>query len=535
MSVQVRVNEQGTLRNGRFAFSGKLALVVELLQNARRAGATQVVVTHDPSVRRLTITDDGCGISDFQTLLTLNESGWEAEAVQAERPFGVGFFKCLYAATRVRVTSRGRRLAFDCDEALAQAQLEVVAAPEADPVLTVVELDGVELPTLDLQRMERITRGYPVPVRFNGADMARRHGVASLGFTATDVGLVHLAGRDSGRPSVGTVLYLQGQALGDDERGYFGDCGGCDVIHLDPQRFAARMPDRAELIDADEQRHVIDEAVRRLWQQVLLDKKATLAPDAFVETYYEVTVRQDLLSVHDDLPLVPRQACLRVVGYPVTGGSTETFLDHCDRHPSLADVRGGVVRLMADAWADQHESCAAMTFARAASLTLVYPHRLGSGHWALEGLQPLVASKIEVAAVGTTHEQRFDGVYFSAAVRLCEAVELRYEGETVRIADEALFHDGVVFYPDGCSHGEVVRQACDYWTDEERFDEAACEDDAQGLVRLVRVLRCDGDPSKLLQCLLREVPFGRHPLLLGRSFHVSLGADAAELAIELDP
>ena len=36
MKVQVRVNERGALRNGRFAFTNKLTLVSELLENARR-------------------------------------------------------------------------------------------------------------------------------------------------------------------------------------------------------------------------------------------------------------------------------------------------------------------------------------------------------------------------------------------------------------------------------------------------------------------------------------------------------------------
>lgn len=532
MKVQVRVNEQGTLRNGRFAFSGKTALVVELLQNARRAGATQVVVTHDPSNRRLTVTDDGCGIADFQALLTLNESGWDADTVQAERPFGVGFFKCLYAAEHVRVTSRGRRLAFDCAEALAQAPLEVVPAPEPDAGVTVVELEGVELPVLD-QRMDRITRGFPVPVRFNGVDMERRHSIASLGFTPTDAGLVHLAGWNTGRPAIDTVLYLQGQPLGDIEWGYFGDYGECDVVHLDPQRFAARMPDRAQLIDAAEHRKLIDAAIRQLWQQVLLERKETLAPREFAETYHEIASRYRLLAVFDDLPVVPRQACMRVVGYPVTGASTETFLAPCEEHPALDEVQSGAVRLLADPWADQHESCVAMMFVRAASLTLVHPYRLGPRHWVTEGLRPLVASRVEVAAVGATDMQRFEGLCFSACVCLCEAVELRYDGEAVRVGDEALVHDGVIFYPHGCSDGAVVRQVRDYTTVDDRIDETACEGDARELERFVRVLRCGGDPSKLLRCLLNDVPLDRHASLLGRTFRVSLGAAADEVAVEL--
>ena len=62
MRVQVRVNERGALRNGRFAFTNRLTLVSELLQNSRRAGATQVTINHDETARRVTVIDDGCGI-----------------------------------------------------------------------------------------------------------------------------------------------------------------------------------------------------------------------------------------------------------------------------------------------------------------------------------------------------------------------------------------------------------------------------------------------------------------------------------------
>lgn len=39
MKIQVRINEEGALRNQRHAFSNRFTLVSELLQNARRAGA----------------------------------------------------------------------------------------------------------------------------------------------------------------------------------------------------------------------------------------------------------------------------------------------------------------------------------------------------------------------------------------------------------------------------------------------------------------------------------------------------------------
>ena len=100
MQIQVRINEEGALRNQRFAFTDRFTLVSELLQNARRAGATSIAINHDAEARTLTVSDNGRGIDDFQKLLTFNESGWDETTCDAENPFGVGFSKCLYAASR---------------------------------------------------------------------------------------------------------------------------------------------------------------------------------------------------------------------------------------------------------------------------------------------------------------------------------------------------------------------------------------------------------------------------------------------------
>jgi len=47
MQIKVRINEEGALRNQRYAFTDRFTLISELLQNARRAGATQIEVEHD--------------------------------------------------------------------------------------------------------------------------------------------------------------------------------------------------------------------------------------------------------------------------------------------------------------------------------------------------------------------------------------------------------------------------------------------------------------------------------------------------------
>ena len=110
MKIQVRIHEEGALRNQRHAFSNRFTLVSALLQNARRAGARLIRIDQDPQAQILTVQDDGHGLDDFQKLLSFHESGWDADTCTQERPFGVGFSKCLYAASRCVVASGRRRV-----------------------------------------------------------------------------------------------------------------------------------------------------------------------------------------------------------------------------------------------------------------------------------------------------------------------------------------------------------------------------------------------------------------------------------------
>lgn len=531
MKVQVRVNERGALRNGRFAFTNKLTLVSELLQNARRAGATHVVIEHDAATQRLIVDDDGCGIDDFQRLLTFNESGWDEHTIQTEHAFGLGFSKCLYAARRVTVTSRGQRLAFHCDEALDQAELEVVAAPDADPALTTVELDGVELPQLD-QLIDRITRGFPLPVVYNRVPQTRLHSLKAKPYATTDIGSVYLSGTDTGEPATATALYLQGLPIGGLDRHYYCDHRGVDVVHLDSTRFLARMPDRTELIDAEEQSKRIDGAVRQLWRMVLDDRKLTMPPAEFVERFYTVARRQNLLEIFDDVPVVPRQACSLVVDYPNTADEQDNYLQSPAGHPVRDEVEAGSLRLAAFSPYEKDESHATLMYARAAGLTLVHTYLLGTNHWATRGLRDLNAEDIAVVPVGIGAEERFDGLCICEQVRLCERIEIRHGSDAVSITDDALYHDESILYPSGCRGGAAVKQVSPYTGEYDHFDDTACEEDMRRLDRLVRTLRCP-DPASVLRCLLQDLPLNEYASLIGKTFRVTLGESADDASVDL--
>jgi hypothetical protein len=280
MQIQVRINEEGALRNQRFAFSDRYTLVTELMQNARRAGARRVEILYDDRTRVLRIVDDGCGIHDFQKLLTFNESGWNENTCRDDRPFGIGFSKCLYSASRCIVVSRGQKVDFMTETALARNPIEVMDA--ADNAQTVVELHDVELPGLKT-RLNIVCSGFPIPVFYNGMEIPRSHAFGQLPFVSAAIGDVYLAGIRNGRYSTDTLVFLQGFCV---MRPAGFDPGHVNVVHLDSQRFLARLPDRDKLIDEEDQCRSIDACLASLWRQVLLAAKDSMEPEPFVDTFF---------------------------------------------------------------------------------------------------------------------------------------------------------------------------------------------------------------------------------------------------------
>ena len=93
-------------------FTGTLdGRIIEILQNARRAGATEVTITNEDGL--VTVRDNGKGIDDFAKLLDLGDSDWDQAMEQAEDPAGVGVF-CM-APRKVTICSKGRKLVITKD------------------------------------------------------------------------------------------------------------------------------------------------------------------------------------------------------------------------------------------------------------------------------------------------------------------------------------------------------------------------------------------------------------------------------------
>jgi hypothetical protein len=104
--IRAKVNER-LLSKAERLFTGAVeGRIIEILQNARRAGATEVHIIN--SHGQVTVRDNGRGIADFAALLDLGRSDWDDRTEYAEDPAGVGVF-CL-APREVCITSGDKKV-----------------------------------------------------------------------------------------------------------------------------------------------------------------------------------------------------------------------------------------------------------------------------------------------------------------------------------------------------------------------------------------------------------------------------------------
>ncbi len=83
--------------------------IIEILQNARRAGASEVRINNKDGF--VTVKDNGCGIEDFARLLDLGGSGWDEKLEAGEDPAGVGLFSLT--PREVAIISGNRKVVID--------------------------------------------------------------------------------------------------------------------------------------------------------------------------------------------------------------------------------------------------------------------------------------------------------------------------------------------------------------------------------------------------------------------------------------
>lgn len=437
-SVVAGVNEKKLFSTMKHLFATSFSLVGELMQNARRSGATQILFNFDPEAKTLEVIDDGCGISDFGKLLALCDSGWDEKVTLADSPYGMGLFSLHFACSRATFRSNGLKLQTSLDDIVNKRQL--VAVIDNDPVRlgTVLQLEGL---TKDLlgksigphfgrstanasSRMEaciiELAMGFPIDVQFNGVSVPRPHALENLQTVLTPVGQVHIAhimARDHDQNVrgdeldvvAGRALYLQGLPIQVKNEIY-----AQTVVHLDSQRFAAIMPDRKALYNAADQLEELRVTLRTLVQQFLVEQKASLPTETFVAKYWTACLRHDVPTLLNDIPLLPRQIISTIETLAADSESRLGYLPRETEFISWKQILNGEFKVWRDVPSylgnsEGEQAGALWRVMQLENVVEVDTSGLDKGHWIFEATPSAADFKVAITHSGIIAS---DSTYF---------------------------------------------------------------------------------------------------------------------------
>ena len=178
--LRASINGLAMKKVTRFFNATTEAIIGEMLQNARRAGATKVQITTEAEA--VTIRDDGVGIAEPGQLLEFGSSGWSDQRTRAEDPAGMGFFSLARRNAEVESWPRngagGWRISLEPKHFTGEAEASVTRCGAANgPLPSGTRVTFEQKGNLYGLRNEirKLCRYYPIPVVMDDERLPREH------------------------------------------------------------------------------------------------------------------------------------------------------------------------------------------------------------------------------------------------------------------------------------------------------------------------------------------------------------------------
>ncbi|TAK06523.1 MAG: hypothetical protein EPO39_08720 [Candidatus Manganitrophaceae bacterium] len=516
-SIKIDVNLNAMMKNFGEVFSGERIWIRELLQNARRAGASRINIhtdRSDPNYFR--IDDNGSGISDFQSLLTLGRSGWEPEIIERENPFGMGFYAALYAAVTVEIRSRGQRAVLHSGRILSGEPITLQPCEIQSGTSIILHL---KKSIVDAKREEQIRElkryleqtvcGFPIPVYLNTESLCRPYALdvwKGLRFDLPDgVALVELNPEfDS---TTKGVTFLQGLVISSAMDGLrtwpnFSRSGMRVYMHLHGDRWRVRVPDRDRLYQSND----TGEGIRALQDKVVKAAANHIKASGEAQKYFECLLDWGCYEVIRDLPIpVSRWSQLiapmhlshyegenqeNSFGAPVEIPTVNTELRFLKEGSSLYPADDTLDHLYAmyafglpilDTWSDPD-------------------------HWFSKspfGEETEAFYKREVSASVQKSDIVAEGAWWGRKVVVCKRFSLTLEGYGTKEVTEDAFLNDTFWVIDRPLHFDYpIDQAFYFQTEGEDFDGSGFDAAMENFRANLAIIK--GDPAALIASALRE-------------------------------
>lgn len=254
-SIRLNINESSYLGSLKNTFTKKFTTISELLQNSRRSGATLIKVTLVPNEKVIVIEDNGSGISDFSNLFTVGNSGWKDSDIGKENPYGVGFISTLFLARVITIASGGKVVRQTTKSILNQEPIlirdNVSNSPKKGTKIT-LKGGGIDADFIFgfFNEIQSIAKGFPIDIIYKNTEFIIPPELLHSPHRAIDTNTLEGVGEiiKDDLVTLAPILYLNGVRVSSNPTMHMRE-SNLNVIHLDPQEFQARMPDRDILIE----------------------------------------------------------------------------------------------------------------------------------------------------------------------------------------------------------------------------------------------------------------------------------------------
>lgn len=432
--MKITVNEANTIKNFSSVMTDRTKVISELVQNSRRAGATAVeisVVKVEGAGINLTVVDNGVGISDFNKLFTLSESGWDAQTATQEGSFGLGFFSTLYSCESLLIESKGCKLDVNSVDALAMIDFGSPVEGYSDAVnFTRITLRNVKLTQDEIRnKVVQLARFSSIDIFFNNELLGSHSSLRSYvekGLQIIDTPFGKLVLKESF--SCGFHVVLQDLEVYHD---------GFAQNVLFSSTLSARMPDRDKLIDEKEVLQSIKNWLKAHFADELKSIRTAMADDvAFLNAYIKevATYANEILLDIDYLPA----SAFYALNYPI---------QRSDYGSALFEHTEGVFKHQIDVLAFEHvaDLCDAPTasnfqyFAKAYIAQINLPAK----HWFNDICQSVRESDFSVTCTGGVKFQFFCSFVGGSAVA-ADSISIEHvpSGISVAVDDDFMSSAG---------------------------------------------------------------------------------------------
>ncbi|WP_299021242.1 hypothetical protein [uncultured Photobacterium sp.] len=489
-TVSLSVNTNNFLAKLENIFTDRRKVFGELIQNARRAGSNKIefsVMLND-----LVVRDYGCGINDLSSVLTVAQSGWDKETIDAEDAFGFGFIITLYCCEAIEIRSKGKSIKASTASILAGEPIEIVEAEQCEGTeIILMGLKGLEQIKYDLNC---IATAQEIEVWFNGEELERPLSNTSLlekGYRECqfELGAVYI----NPKLTLSTAAYLQAHEMTCvSNMGFIRHYDRVNIVKLDSTKVKARMPDRDAILDREVVRNKVNTAVKKLVENEVMVQRAEMADDkAFVHKYEELlsVYLPDMLVNFDYLP--PRFFFdTEEYPSPVTQHTGRSWVGEVLHRDEILSKK-----VFEDQCWDVEEPFTVPMYIREVG-ALELCRNLPENHWLNEHVQSLSDHDIEVVLNSPQPVQTIN----YTRLQLCESYTLSGPFGEFVIDGDAFFDGDRHIVPANERTGLVIQHS-EYFVDDDTLNDHLLETREEWLENVLVQLRCKTKADLLCEVL----------------------------------